>query len=63
MDFLLDLRPCTHEQINHHLFAQIITEFLHTDKKIEQIKSIELLHVYEAYSYFFATLSVSTNFT
>ena len=37
---------CTHEQINHPLFAQILAELLHTDLKFEQAKSIYLLHVY-----------------
>ena len=38
--------PRTHEQINHHLFAQIILELLHTDRRFEQIKLIYLLHVH-----------------
>ena len=42
------LRPCAHEQIKLHLFAQIWTEVLHTDLKFEQIKSIYLLNVYGA---------------
>ena len=41
-------RSCTHEQINQPLFAQILTELLHTDRKFEQIKSIYLLHEYGA---------------
>ena len=42
------LRPCTHEQIKHPLFEQILPELLHTDLKFEQKKSIYLLHVYGA---------------
>ena len=44
------LKPCTHEQIKHPLFEQIRPELLHTDLEFEQIKSIYLLHVYEALS-------------
>ena len=36
----LVLSPCTHDQINYHLFEQIRTELLHTDLKFEQINMI-----------------------
>ena len=41
-------KPCTHDQITHHLFEQIRPDLLHTDFEFEQIKIIHLRHVYEA---------------
>ena len=36
-------------QMNSTLFAQILAELHHTDRIFEQIKSINLLHVYGHY--------------
>ena len=34
-----------HDQIKHALFAQIMTELLHTDAEFEQIKAALFAHV------------------
>ena len=39
------VRPRLHEQIKHTLFAQILPEFLHTDREFEQIKEVLFAHV------------------
>ena len=42
---VLELRPCTHEQIKYHLFAQILTDLLQTNPKLAQIKVTLFAHV------------------
>lgn len=40
--------PCTHEHMQNHLFAQILTDLLYTDRILGQIKGTFFAPVYVA---------------
>ena len=42
------LKPCPHEQVNHHLFEQIGPELLHSDREFEQLREVLFAHVIAA---------------